>query len=59
VIFDLDRFTCFCQATTYGNACLEQNYTLPVVLGINYTVLAGFSTQANASEDCMGLFVDL
>ncbi|KAF9789741.1 Alpha/Beta hydrolase protein [Thelephora terrestris] len=24
-------------ATTYGDACLQQNYTLPVVLGINYT----------------------
>ncbi|KAF9789721.1 Alpha/Beta hydrolase protein [Thelephora terrestris] len=40
-------------ATTYGDACLQQSYTLPIVSGINYTVLAGFSTKANASEDCL------
>ncbi|KAF9789744.1 sterol esterase [Thelephora terrestris] len=40
-------------ATTYGNACFPQEYTPPLIPGINYTILAGFLPKANASEDCL------
>ena len=52
VMFDLGCFSCFPQVTTYGNTCFPQNYSPPLIPGINYTALAGFASKANASEDC-------
>ena len=40
------------QATTFGNACPQQNYTLPYIPDLDYTALATFFSNANASEDC-------
>jgi acetylcholinesterase len=45
------------QATTFGSACLQQNYTLPEIPGLNYSALATFISKANASEDCMAVSV--
>ena len=44
------------QATTFGNACSQQNYTLPYIQGLNYTALVTFVSKANASEDCTRVF---
>ena len=53
------RSSGFCQATSFGNACPQQNYTLPYIAGLNYTALATFISKANASEDCTWALVYL
>ncbi|KAF9643417.1 sterol esterase [Thelephora ganbajun] len=40
-------------ATTFGNACPQQNYTLPFIPNLNYTALVTFVSKVNASEDCL------
>ena len=48
----------FYQALSFGDSCFQQNYTLPYIPGLNYSVLAGFASKANQSEDCT-LLTDL
>lgn len=48
------------QATTFGDACSQQNYTLPFIADLNYTALITFVSKVNASEDCTHFsFTDL
>ena len=47
------------QATSFGDACSQQNYTVPYIPGLNYSALATFVTKVNASEDCACIYVDL
>jgi hypothetical protein len=56
----IDRnFLTVYQATAFGNACPQQNYTLPYIPDLNYTALASFVSKVNASEDCKPLFLHL
>ena len=36
----------------FGNACSQQNYTLPQIQNLNYSALATFVSRAKPSEDC-------
>jgi acetylcholinesterase len=44
------------QATTFGDACSQQNFSLPSIPGLNYTALVTFVSKVNASEDCTCAF---
>jgi len=45
------------DASAWGNACLQQYYTLPYIENLDYSALAVFVSTANQSEDCLNLNV--
>ena len=47
------------QATTFENACSQQNYAQPYILDLNYTASITFVSKANASEDYTPVVADL
>ena len=50
--FDLDRCSDDSYSTAFGNSYPRQNFTLPQIPNINFTVLTTFTPNANAPEDC-------
>ncbi|OCH92071.1 alpha/beta-hydrolase [Obba rivulosa] len=41
------------KATTYGDSCPQQSFSLPPIQGIDYSALRGFTPMARQSEDCL------